>query len=292
MAGNGGKQAPDVPKSEAEHDHQSKTNPQILPVHHWTPVKEVLQYAAGICGAALIGISKWIDAPYFVFSVCGGLLFIISAVALYAHKHLSADRTPAITGTWAGAAILVFIGALVWFNHSATTLSSEAEFRISQQPIVTIGKPDGPIAEMVNNQLVLYFHNSGHLPALRFNWGSSYLKQRPFVPLRRSKRKDGSINQSGGDETTIAGGDTRRFEIPIAPGELWLAGGTVLSLPAFLEYCDRFGTHTCEYFELYSGDHFHSFSVTGEISCLALVPIPPPSADEVYLPPCENFDSN
>jgi hypothetical protein len=117
MAGDEGEHAPEAPDREPEQKHQTEPDQHILPTHQWTPGKEVLQYTATIIGTVAIAVSKWIDAPYFVFTVCGGLLFIVTAVALYAHKHLPYERSKAIKRSWIVAEILTVVVAGCWLAH-------------------------------------------------------------------------------------------------------------------------------------------------------------------------------
>jgi hypothetical protein len=222
-----------------------------------------------------------------------GTISAIITTAVLVHDYRPKSKTMSI-GVATIAIVPVILAIASWtievWNHQSQI---DAQFRISEQPIVTIGKPDGTIAEMVNGHLKLYFHNTGHLPALRFNVGFLGLKNKPFHRITRSKNKSGGENTSGGGEATIAGGDIYPLEISLTPDEISsFSKPGIFTLPfGYYEYCDRFGDYTCKGFDLWSDIHLEHFGIMAQEDCMAVMTaIPPPTADEVFLSPCKNLE--
>jgi hypothetical protein len=174
---------------------------------------------------------------------------------------------------------------------------------VTQQANVTIGRADGTVAEILwpkgktgKAGLMVYFQNSGHLPA-KFNWGSVspviavlpsfdnpengkkdivFQTDHWFDPMWRVVHKDGSVNWSGTIE--IAGNSSYQgllWELPkermkqlidldakIGPDQRpFMTNGR-------FEYCDGFGNRVCRDFDLrYQGEPYNRFALANEDEC-------------------------
>jgi hypothetical protein len=118
--------------------------------------------------------------------------------------------------------IYTFVTIALWCSsREANQLTSES-LRVSQRAYVTIGRNDGVVADFIvpsdpskNAEMVIYFQNTGHIPA-KFGWGVmsgfttsknsgiafSHQWTRPFG--RTSDKKQKAISETG-DSTIIAG---------------------------------------------------------------------------------------
>jgi hypothetical protein len=104
---------------------------------------------------------------------------------------------------------------------------AKATLKVGQGAYVTIGRKDGVVAEMVvpkdkskDAEIVLYFQNSGHVPA-QFAWGTqlNFLTQGskqkssgiryvdPYIgfPAKYRDKKTGEIHSDKGESFTISG---------------------------------------------------------------------------------------
>lgn len=184
------------------------------------------------------------------------------------------DQSPWWKTLFEGIAVLVAIG-LLYFNFRQARATERANenartaLTVSEQASVTIGRPDGTVAEIVwpkepkdKAGILVYFQNTGHLPA-KFNWGSDSpviavlpddpkaIKEpyRPggvwpdfktdhfFQPMWRAKRRSVPVGGEGfawSGTITIAGGSAYQgilWEIPV--NECFnLRSGTDRSCPA------------------------------------------------------------
>jgi hypothetical protein len=193
---------------------------------------------------------------------------------------------------------------------------------VSQRAYVTIGKKDGVVASFIpsqnpqqNAQLVVYFQNSGHVPA-KIAWGTSGLAfiagapgtsqlsgikyyGPPFMglPMRTRDKKTGAISEHAaqpGQQSAIIAGDSI-FVAPI--GEISMQNLTDLPtknvstmVMGGYEYCDELGTDVRHQFML-SYQNAPNADLTFKLVHDGSFPNPPhiPTADVEYLPPCETL---
>src|SRR6266852_1653043 len=175
--------------------------------------------------------------------------------------------------------------AIVWLTHVYVDYSkkqwqvAQDSLRLSQQAYVIIGRKDGKLAEFkstdtpgTNAAVVLFFQNSGHLPA-KFNWGTTttipVFQDKPrlalpglpsahtFVQMKRIRnRKDGSISESG---ATVIGGDSvydaDYGEIPKDRAKQVLEGGNLFMIEGAFESCDEMGIYSCKTFSIFYQGH-------------------------------------
>jgi hypothetical protein len=200
--------------------------------------------------------------------------------------------------------------------------ASIAASRADERAYVTIGKPDGTVAEIIwpkdekgNAGLLVYFQNNGRLPA-KFNWGadSNIIEIVPsdpkivtydawkgpptelptnhlFQPMYRAKARKGSAVQWSGT-IDIAGSSSYQgilWETPkermlqlIEFDKMFIASGK-------FEYCDGFGKRVCKHFRInYAREPYNRFFLIMEDSCPAYeMQIAHPAPDMDYLPPCD-----
>jgi hypothetical protein len=239
------------------------------------------------------------------------------------------------------AAVLVALGLLIVnicqsrstekAARAAETANKNAEkaLTISQQANVTIGRPDGTVADIIwpkgktgKAGLMVYFQNSGHMPA-RFNWGADstviavlpdfnhpddgkksiiFQTEHAFDPMWRVKTKDG-VSWSG--TITIAGNSSYQGLLWELPKErmqqrIDLDSKTGIEQRPFttggrFEYCDGFGNRICRNFSLsYQGEPYNRFALAFEDECpkWEMQGTRQPHGDiSEHLPPCEPDDS-
>jgi hypothetical protein len=193
---------------------------------------------------------------------------------------------------------------------------TEAELRISQGARVTIGRSDGVVGDLIvpkdpgqNAEIVVYFRNSGHLPA-KFAWGtmaafrgtdmngSSGIKYvHPFKGgLSRTRNiKDGSIGEQG-EDTLIAGdsvfvstiGEISQKDLADMP-----SNHAELLILGMYEYCDELGEDSKRMFSLRYRSNApvssRSFDLSSDTE-MPNLPLPHPTATIEYLPPCETSE--
>ena len=183
--------------------------------------------------------------------------------------------------------------------------------RVSQGAYVTIGTRDGKAAEFFIPQnpkgtaeIVVYFRNSGHIPA-KLNWGTLLpvytIPQSPDFPelkslkdwnpmVRTRNRKDGSTQESGA--ITIAGDSVFPVGVVEMPAERAIKQAATNNMMIFwgaYEYCDSTGNYSCKDFHLfYRGGN--RFEMGGGYECADYVSRPAnPNPDLEYLPACRAF---
>jgi hypothetical protein len=198
---------------------------------------------------------------------------------------------------------------MVKANHLAAQ-----NFAVSERPYIVLGRKDGTIADFAVPKdwtnpraavgLIIYFQNTGHLPALHADIGVTMTalipptgNKPPIDPPERSRgefyrarNKKGEMNWLQG-ESSIGGAS--EFLLPLA-NELSKAdydiiqqGHTVYMVIGAVRYCDDFGDYTCNEFTLFfEGDPFDKFRVINDEPCL-IYGYPPRRADMEYLTPCE-----
>lgn len=260
-----------------------------------------------------------------------------TAAAPTAPKSGSAKNGEHSTPLWEKAAVLIALGVLSVNTcqmrstekaaRAAETANKNAQaaLTISEQANVTIGRPDGVIADIIwpkgkngNAALVVYFQNSGHLPA-RFNWGndspmianlpadpkavkepygkdwSEFTTDHWFRPMWRAKRKDGKgFGWSG--TIMIAGNSSHQgvlWEIPKERMLQLIQYDRPFAPHGKFEYCDGFHNHVCRRFTLnYAREPFNRFFLGFEDECAAweMQVINPEPYYSEYLPPCETSE--
>jgi hypothetical protein len=201
--------------------------------------------------------------------------------------------------------------------------ASIAASHSDQRAYVTIGRPDGTVAEILwpkdetgKAGLVVYFQNNGRLPA-RFNWGahSAFIEIVPsdptivtyeawkgggmtelptnhlFQPMYRAKNRKGTNVQWSGT-VDIAGGSSYQGVLWEVPRErmLQLINFERPFMPSGrFEYCDGFGKRVCKNFHLsYAKEPYNRFFLAMEGECSAIeMQIMHPMPDYDYWPVCE-----
>jgi hypothetical protein len=201
--------------------------------------------------------------------------------------------------------------------------ASIAASRSDQKAYVTIGRPDGNVADILwpqddkgNAGLLVYFQNNGRLPA-KFNWGadSGFVAIMPkdptivtydkwkdgqyielptnhmFQPMYRAKNKKGNNIQWSGT-IDIAGGSSYQgvlWEVPKERMIQLINFEARLSPSGTFEYCDGFGKRVCKNFHLsYAKDPYNRFFLSTEDQCNAIqMQITHPLPDFEYLPVCD-----
>jgi hypothetical protein len=169
---------------------------------------------------------------------------------------------------------------------------STESFIISQKAYVTVGRQDGVVAEAVmpKNEtakagLLIYFQNTGHLPA-RFNFGpdnrliglippsTPVEADHEFEPMWRGRDKKGHGGGWSGT-ITIAGNSSYQgilFELPEKQLRHLLDEplGPYFYTPGKYEYCDGFGGRVCRSFTIrYAGEPYNRFFLMMEQECMA-----------------------
>jgi hypothetical protein len=203
--------------------------------------------------------------------------------------------------------------------------ASIAAARADERAYVTIGKPDGTVAEIIwpkddkgTAGLLVYFQNNGRLPA-KFNWGADSnivgivpsdptvityeaWKGPPtelptnhlFQPMYRARSKDGkAMNWSG--TIDIAGGSSYQgvlWEIPKERMIQLIQFDRMFAPAGKFEYCDGFGKHVCKKFNIrYAKEPYNRFFLAYEDECAAYeMQIFHPNPDMDYLPPCDTAE--
>jgi hypothetical protein len=200
--------------------------------------------------------------------------------------------------------------------------ASIAASRLDARAYVTIGRPDGTVADIIwpkdekgNAALMVYFQNNGRLPA-KFNWGadSGIIEIVPtdpnvfkedeiakgyaelptnhlFQPMYRAKNRKGNNVQWSGT-IDIAGGSSYQgvlWEVPKERMVQLINLDRPFSTGGRFEYCDGFGKRVCKTFQMrYAGEPYDRFFLSIEDECPAYqMQITHPIPDYDYLPPCD-----
>lgn len=241
----------------------------------------------------------------------------------YQEQQIQATkRANLISGIAAGIAGVtlasLIIYACITYGQLGAMLESnkltQQTLRVSQGAYVTIGRKDGVIADFVvpknpnqNAEIVIYFQNSGHLPA-KFVWGTmaAFLEAggkkqstginytHPFKGMITRTRdiKTGSIGEQG-ESSVIAGdsvfistlGTISQKDLVEMPANNM--GNLILGMFA---YCDELGTYSVRSFGLRYRSNAPSSSLSfdlAEDSNFPILPLPKSTATTEYLPPCE-----
>jgi hypothetical protein len=193
---------------------------------------------------------------------------------------------------------------------------TQASLRISQRAYVTIGRKDGVVADFIvpkdpkqNAEIVIYFQNSGHLPA-KFAWGTMapYLASgskkgstgivytHPFNGGfgRTRDRKTGAIGEKG--ESTIIAGDSVLVSTLGSISQTDLAAlpsnNMGLDIWGMYQYCDGLGSNVMRLFQLGYRSNAPSTSLSfwliSDMNSFQ-EPLPLLKGTTEYLPPCEGI---
>ena len=204
---------------------------------------------------------------------------------------------------------------------------TQKTLNLGQQAYVTVGRPDGVVGEIVmptdletKASVVVYFQNSGHLPA-QFNWGNSspiirvlpsdpkaikepyaagewpdFSTDHYFRPMWRAKNKKQPNGVVSTGTITIAGNSTYEGVLWEIPSErmLQMMNMDRPFMPSGkFDYCDGLGHHVCRRFDLqYSKSPHNRLFLVSEEECGAWeMQVLNPDPELEYLAPCEVSDT-
>ncbi|GEM_PF-5286143 len=157
---------------------------------------------------------------------------------------------------------LLAVGCYTEFTRESDNQNSQF-FQANARPYVSMGRKDGLVGQFIESAdgaskksgVVLYFHNSGHLPALRFNVDLSHsggatgrFDIHHMARLRDSKtgevRLVAGLKDIGGESDSAA-----LFENWFDRREADSAKrGRDFVVKGIFEYCDDFGEYFCKVF--------------------------------------------
>ncbi len=192
--------------------------------------------------------------------------------------------------------------------------TAQSTLDISQGAYVTIGRKDGTVADFIipkdpaqDAEIVIYFQNSGHLPA-KFRWGTmapllgagsrsnssgiTYTHPYKGQMFRTRDIKSGSIGEQG-ESSTIAGDSVFVSTLgTISQQNIEALSTNTISLfiLGHFEYCDQLGHHEMETFGLRYRSNAPSTDLSFDLAMESIfpsLPLPKPSAITEYLPPCD-----
>ena len=185
-----------------------------------------------------------------------------------------------------GYAIVTFF---MWRTMRDANKLAQKTFEVSQQASVTIGRTDGVVAELRNSGnpklqdgLVIYFQNSGHMPA-KFKWGlEQWFTENPvtmlpgttpFEPMMRTRnKKTGAVTETASTDGSIGGNAVREVAVGYLPPtfvDYLFKTNKVFRVNGTYEYCDELGKSSCKTFSLaYQHSPFGTFRVTKNEDCL------------------------
>lgn len=186
---------------------------------------------------------------------------------------------------------------------------AQKTFEVSQQASVTIGRKDGVVAEFRSSGnpksqdgLVIYFQNSGHMPA-KFNWGlEQWFTENPvtqipgtthLIPMMRTRnKKTGAVTETGSTDGSIGGDAVREVAVGYLPPtfvDYLSKTNKVFRVNGVYEYCDELGKYSCKMFSLaYQRLPFGTFRITNNQECIdrSWLGNTQPGPDEEVLPIC------
>lgn len=201
------------------------------------------------------------------------------------------------------------VNFLMWRAMKHANQLAQSTFEVSQQASVTLGRKDGVLAEFrkspfrnVQDGLVLYFQNSGHMPAT-IQWGINewFLEEpiRPlpnphkFVPMKRTRNKKTGAVSYVGDTDAHVGGDAVKGVaagyLPAGTVDYLIKTNTPFKLNGIYEYCDELGRYACREFSLeYQDVPFGAFRSVWDEPCMdrSYLGNTNPGPDEELLPMC------
>lgn len=256
----------------------------------------------------------------------------VTSTKAEADRQYRTQNSIKIAAWWAFAAasLYAFIAALQSCQMYRQSLiaskalqQSSESFITSQKAYITVGRQDGTVAEIVmpNNpidkaSLLVYFQNTGHLPA-KFNWGSdsgtiAVLPGDPnavkesdygsqwlpfdtdhiFKPMWRGKNLKQANSFSWSGTIEIAGNSSYEgilWEIPKERMLQLMKWDRPFIADGKFDYCDGFGRRVCRKFFLqYFRNPYNRFLLVSEDECTQWeMQILRPDPNIEYLNPCE-----
>lgn len=196
-----------------------------------------------------------------------------------------------------------------WERMTEANQLAQKTFEVSQQASVTLGRKDGVLAEFkkspfpnIKDGLVIYFQNSGHMPAT-IQWGiNEWFLENPvrplpdphrFEPMKRTRnKKTGAISFVGGTDGSIGGDAVKGIAagyLPPGTVDYLVKTNTPLKLNGTYEYCDELGRYACRDFSLeYQDVPFGAFRIVWDEACVdrSFLGNTKPGPDEELLPMC------
>jgi hypothetical protein len=182
---------------------------------------------------------------------------------------------------------------------SASETAKDA-LTVGEGAYITIGRKDGTIAELIppkdptqDANIVIYFQNSGHLPA-KIAWGTDMgndLNGITFIhpyPGRMKRTRDKRTGQITDVATTVAGESIFKSTLgTVSQKDMALAMQRHHMILGHFEYCDEFGTDIFTEFVVGATPNVSSdWIILGEFPH-PLPPLPKATNTVEYLPPCE-----
>lgn len=181
---------------------------------------------------------------------------------------------------------------------------------VSQRAYITVGRKDGIVGGFIgsknstqNAELVMFFQNSGHIPA-RLSWGTSLefvagnpsgiIYDHPFRPIGRTREKKAGSGISDTVESVIVPADSTFIaeigRISQKDLEDFQSKNTYPAILGMYQYCDGLGTNTIHTFMLsYQSAPVAelSFKLNSDREFVAVKPHSDAKAE--YLSPCEDL---
>jgi hypothetical protein len=206
--------------------------------------------------------------------------------------------------------LVIAVSTTCYTKYASKQLETSAEaFRITERPVMVLGRKDGMVAEFKESKnpdtsgIILYFQNSGHLPAINVcvtpDMGNRY--QEPWIHgivRERAKTGIGHFGIGGPACPTIPGDSVYPYRM-IIPRKLAdeVKNGERAAehfVGAFVQYCDSFGKYSCSRYAIVYHSDFGDFrNVTQEDCSLRYgeyPPLPDLSANpsmEIIPTPCD-----
>lgn len=228
-----------------------------------------------------------------------------------------ADKHSAAIQAIATAVIAALTVTYVIYSRGQWRVA-QVTLRISNRAYVSIGRKDGVVADFVipkdpkqNAEIIIYFQNSGHLPA-KFAWGTIA----PFLLAPEGKKKSTGITYThpfnggfGRTKDIKAGTVGERGISTIIPGDSVfvqtlgaISQSDLAELPSnqmglliwgMYQYCDGFGNNFLRTFQIRYRSNAPStslsFSLVGDMeSPQSTLPVRKGTIE--YLPPCESVE--
>jgi hypothetical protein len=218
---------------------------------------------------------------------------------------------------WAGAAVLLAYTIITYCTLQAIKESNRItteSLRISQRAYITLGRKDGVVAEFLKpsdpnsaSAIVVYFQNSGHLPA-HINWGATpetdLMAKMPetspffgiasyhhFTPIQRIRGRQNNVLGYDFGIGTVIGSDSLYVAdfgtLPSSKLSSLAHNIKTVEIDGAFESCDDFGTYVCRQFVLkYRPLPYDSFTEINERDCLPFITEIKKRSEFIYLKPC------
>jgi len=209
-------------------------------------------------------------------------------------NHCKPDQTPWWKILIEGLMLAAVISAAITYGRQLGQMLrandlAQKTFEVSQQASVTLGNKDGVVAEFrksgnakVKDGLVIYFLNSGHMPA-KLKWGvNQWFVENPtillpdatkFEPMKRTRnKKTGAIADNSSTDGSIGGDSVREVGIgylPIGFADYLEKTNRPFKLNGTYEYCDELGRYACRDFSLeYQHLPYGTFRIIWDNVCI------------------------